>query len=141
MGAGSAKERGRPTVDGAGQLAGDRPRLGARASAEVPVGGEGAEPHHLFELLEAVLPQVPQYRQAAVTARDFEPGERVEVDYAGDTLEWVEPSTGEIRKAFVFVAGLGFSQLLFAWAAADTRSANWPGCHRRMFAFYGGVAS
>jgi transposase len=82
----------------------------------------------------------PQYRQAAVTARDFEPGERVEVDYAGDTLEWVELSTGEIHKAFVFVAGLGFSQLLFAWAAADTRSANWLGCHRRMFAFYGGVA-
>jgi len=82
----------------------------------------------------------PQYRQAAVTARDFEPGERVEVDYAGDTIEWVELSTGEIHKAFVFVAGLGFSQLLFAWAAADTKSANWLGCHRRMFAFYGGVA-
>jgi transposase len=82
----------------------------------------------------------PQYRQAAVTARDFEPAERVEVDYAGDTLEWVELGTGELRKAYVFVAGLGFSQLLFAWAAADTRSANWLGCHRRMFAFYGGVA-
>ncbi len=81
----------------------------------------------------------PQYRQATVTARDFEPGERVEVDYAGDTIEWIE-STGEIRKAYVFVAGLGFSQMLFAWAAEDTRSANWLGCHRRMFAFYGGVA-
>ena len=54
----------------------------------------------------------PQYRQATVTARDFEPGERVEVDYAGDALEWIELSTGEIRKAYVFVAGLGFSQLL-----------------------------
>jgi hypothetical protein len=82
----------------------------------------------------------PQYRQAAVTARDFEPGERVEVDYAGDTLEWIDLSTGEIRKAYVFVAGLGFSQLLFAWAAEDTKSRNWLGSHRRMFAFYGGVA-
>ena len=82
----------------------------------------------------------PQYRQAAVTAREFQPGERVEVDYAGDTLEWVELSTGEIRKAYVFVAGLGFSQLLFAWAAEDTKSLNWLACHRRMFAFYGGVA-
>jgi len=61
----------------------------------------------------------PQYRQATVTAREFAPGERVEVDYAGDTLEWIEPKTGEIRKAYVFVAGLGFSQLLFAWAAED----------------------
>jgi hypothetical protein len=82
----------------------------------------------------------PQYRQAAVTARDFDPGERVEVDYAGDTLEWIDLSTGEIRKAYVFVAGLGFSQLLFAWAAEDTRSRNWLTAHRRMFEFYGGVA-
>jgi hypothetical protein len=29
----------------------------------------------------------PQYRQASVTAREFDPGERVEVDYAGDALE------------------------------------------------------
>jgi len=82
----------------------------------------------------------PQYRDAAVTARDFEPGERVEVDYAGDSIEWIDLSTGEIRKAYVFVSGLGFSQLLFAWAAEDTRSRNWLTAHRRMFEFYGGVA-
>jgi hypothetical protein len=29
-----------------------------------------------------------------VTAREFEPGKRVEVDYAGDTLEWIELATG-----------------------------------------------
>jgi transposase len=82
----------------------------------------------------------PQYRQATVTAREFDPGERVEVDYAGDTLEWIELKTGEIRKAYVFVAGLGFSQLMFAWAAEDMKSRNWLGAHRRMFRFYGGVA-
>jgi transposase len=81
----------------------------------------------------------PQYRQASVTAREFEPGERVEVDYAGDALEWFDLKTGEIHKAYVFVAGLGFSQLLFARAAEDMKSRNWLGCHRRMFAFYGGV--
>ena len=81
----------------------------------------------------------PQYREATVTAREFEPGERVEVDYAGDPIEWIEIKTGEIRKAYVFVAGLGFSQLLFAWAAEDMKSRNWLGCHRRMFAYYGGV--
>ena len=40
----------------------------------------------------------PQYRAASVTAREFEPGERVEVDYAGDPIEWIEIKTGEIRK-------------------------------------------
>jgi hypothetical protein len=81
----------------------------------------------------------PQYRHAGVTAREFDPGERVEVDYAGDALEWIELKSGEIRKAYVFVAGLGFSQLLFAWGAEDMKSRNWLGAHRRMFNFYGGV--
>ena len=81
----------------------------------------------------------PQYREATITAREFEPGERVEVDYAGDPIEWYEIKTGEIHKAYVFVSGLGFSQLLFAWAAEDMKSRNWLGCHRRMFAYYGGV--
>ena len=90
--------------------------------AAVPLGGEGAEPHHVFQLLEAVLPQAPQYREASVTAREFAPGERVEVDYAGEPLEWIELKSGEIRKAWVFVAGLGFSQLLFAWAAEGMRA-------------------
>lgn len=74
-----------------------------------------------------------------MAARDFTPGERVEVDYAGDTIEYVELKTGEIHKAYVFVADLGFSQLLFAWAAEDMKSPNWLGCHRRMYAYYGGV--
>jgi transposase len=82
----------------------------------------------------------PQYRKASVTAREFEPGERVEVDYAGDPIEWVNFKTGEIQKAYVFVSGLGFSQLLFAWASEDMKSRNWLGAHRRMFNFYGGVA-
>jgi transposase len=82
----------------------------------------------------------PQYRQASVTVREFEPGERVEVDYAGDTLEWIDLKSGEIRRAYVFVSGLGFSQLLFSWAADDMKSRNWLGAHRRMFSFYGGVA-
>jgi hypothetical protein len=81
----------------------------------------------------------PQYREASVTAREFAPGERVEVDYAGDALEWVDLKTGQIHKAYVFVAGLGFSQLLFAWAAEDMKSRNWLGCHRRMFTYYGGA--
>jgi len=33
--------------------------------------------------------------------------------------------TGEVEPAWVFVAGLGCSQLLFAWAADDRKSRNW----------------
>jgi transposase len=81
----------------------------------------------------------PELRQASVTAREFAPGERVEVDYAGDPLEWVDVRTGELHPAWVFVAGLGCSQLLFAWAAEDMKSRNWLDSHQRMYAFYGGV--
>ena len=81
----------------------------------------------------------PQYREATVTAREFVGGERVEVDWAGDPLEWVDFKSGEIRKAWVFVAGLGFSQLLFARATEDMKSRSWLGCHRRMYAYFGGV--
>ena len=59
----------------------------------------------------------------------------MEVDYA------IEVRTGEIRRAWVFVAGLGLSQLLLAWAAEDMNSRNWLSCHRRMFAYYGGRAA
>lgn len=81
----------------------------------------------------------PEYRQASVTAREFMPGERVEVDYAGDTMEWVDLVSGEIHAAYVFIGALGFSQLLFAHAAEDMKSRNWLGSHRRLFEFYGGV--
>lgn len=81
----------------------------------------------------------PQYREASITLREFAPGERVEVDYAGDKIEWIDLKTGEIRGAVVFVAGLGFSQLLFAWASDDMKSKNWLAAHRRMYEAYGGV--
>ena len=61
------------------------------------------------------------------------------MDYAGDTLEWVDLRSGELHEVYVFVAALGFSQLLFAWAAEDMKSRNWLASHRRMYAYYGGV--
>lgn len=81
----------------------------------------------------------PELREATVIAREFAPGERVEVDYAGDPIAWLDLRTGELCEAWVFVAGLGFSQLLFAWAAEDMKSRNWLDAHQRMYAFYGGV--
>ena len=45
----------------------------------------------------------PHLRTAAVTLREFSPGERAEVDYAGSKIEWVDIRTGEIFEAPVFV--------------------------------------
>jgi hypothetical protein len=61
----------------------------------------------------------------------------VKVDYAGDPIEWIDLKSGEIHKAYVFVAGLGFRQLVFAWAAEDMKRRNRLGAHRCMFVYYG----
>ena len=81
----------------------------------------------------------PELRAATATTREFAPAERVEVDYAGDPIHWVDLKTGEVHAAPVFVAGLGLSQLLFARAADDMKGRNWLECHQRMYGFYGGV--
>ena len=81
----------------------------------------------------------PMLLNASVTLREFAPGERCEVDYAGDRIEWMDLKTGEIHAAPVFVAALGFSQLLFAWASDDMKSRNWLSAHRRMFEAFKGV--
>ncbi len=86
---------------------------------KVHLGGESPVTDDLLQFLQFYR-MFPQYRHASVTAREFDPG--VEVDYAGDALKWIELKTGEVRKAYAFVAGLGFSQLLFAWAAEDMKS-------------------
>lgn len=81
----------------------------------------------------------PQLKLGSVTLRDFEPGERAEVDWAGGKVEWLETRTGEIKEALVFVGILGFSQLIFSHASEDMKSRQFLNCHRLMYEFFGGV--
>lgn len=81
----------------------------------------------------------PGLMKASVTLREFSPGDTCEVDWAGDKPEWLDLRTGEIRQAHVFLGVLGFSQLIFAWAAENEQSVNWLGAHRRMYEAFGGV--
>ena len=48
--------------------------------------------------------------------RDFKPGERAEVDWAGGTIPFMHPKTLKIEQAQIFIGILGFSQLVFAQA-------------------------
>lgn len=77
--------------------------------------------------------------QATVTLRTFKAGEYCEVDYAGDTIKWLDRQTGGIRAAHVFVGILCFSQKIFAIAHENEKKPNWLDAHRRMFEFYGAV--
>ena len=65
-------------------------------------------------------------------------GERMLVDYAGQTVPVIDPETGELRQAQVFVAVLGASSYTFAEATWTQTLTLWTASHVRAFAFYGG---
>ena len=67
-------------------------------------------------------------------------GEKLFVDYAGQTAEVVDRATGEVRSAQVFVAVLGASSYTFAEAAWSQQLSDWIGSHVRAFEFFGGVS-
>ncbi len=66
-------------------------------------------------------------------------GEKLFVDYAGQTLPIVNAQTGEISEAQIFVAVLGASSYTFAEATLSQNLPDWLGSHRRAFEFFGGV--
>lgn len=66
-------------------------------------------------------------------------GEKLFVDYCGPTTAVVNPDTGELREAQVFVAVLGASSYTYAEATWSQGLPDWIGSHVRAFAFYGGV--
>jgi len=66
-------------------------------------------------------------------------GEKMFVDYAGQSIQVTEPHTGEIRQVQIFVAVLGSSNYTYAEATWDQGLANWIGSHVRAFEYFGGV--
>lgn len=66
-------------------------------------------------------------------------GEKLFVDYAGQTIPIVCGNTGEVRFAQIFVAVMGASHYVFCEATLSQRLPDWLGSHARAFAFLGGV--
>src|SRR5271170_6207678 len=74
------------------------------------------------------------------TMRQAHPaGERMFVDYAGQTVEVIDGATGEIRRAQIFVAALGASNFTYAEARWTQALPDWIGCHVGAFSTFGGV--
>jgi transposase len=74
------------------------------------------------------------------TMRQAHPaGERMFVDYAGQTVDLIDPGTGEVRPAQIFVAVMGASNYTYAEATATQSLPDWIGAHVRALAFMGGV--
>ena len=74
-----------------------------------------------------------------VMRQDHRAGEKLFVDYAGQTVPVTDRATGEIRDAQVFVAVLGASNYTYAEATWSQALPDWIGSHVRTFGFLGGV--
>jgi transposase len=66
-------------------------------------------------------------------------GERLFVDYAGQTMPIVDPATGEVSHAQIFVAVLGASNYTFACATLRQTMVDWVGAMVDALEFIGGV--
>jgi transposase len=66
-------------------------------------------------------------------------GEKLFVDYAGQTVEVIDGVTGEVRRAQIFVAALGASNFTYAEARWTQALPDWIGCHVGAFTSFGGV--
>ncbi len=67
-------------------------------------------------------------------------GEKMFVDYAGQTIGVTDPETGEVTELQVFVATLGASNFTYCEAHASQDLRCWTMAHMRAFEYFGGVA-
>jgi len=70
---------------------------------------------------------------------DHKAGDKVYVDYAGEKLYFVDPNTGEVIKAEVFLAILGASQLTYMEATMTQQKEDFIGSCERSMHYFGGV--
>lgn len=66
-------------------------------------------------------------------------GEKLFVDYAGQTMSVVDRATGEIKQAQIFVACSGASNYTYAEATWTQTLPDWIASHVRTFAFMDGI--
>lgn len=68
------------------------------------------------------------------------PGEQVEVDWAGDPAQIIDPDTGEIIEASIFVGVMTYSQYAYVEAFINEKQQAWITAHIHMYQYFGGVA-
>lgn len=84
------------------------------------------------------------YRKYANTTKatmhiNRKPGEQLEVDWAGQTAQIIDHTTGEIIKAYVFVGVLSCSQYAYVEAFLSQNQECWIVAHVNAYKFFGGV--
>lgn len=77
--------------------------------------------------------------QDVVLRQEHRAGEKMFVDWAGDTIPIHDPRTGEITPASLFVAVLGASTYTFARATLSQDLGNWVDCHVAALEYFQGA--
>ena len=105
----------------------------------------------LWSEYRALFPQGYQYSQFCERYRQYQkkldvvlrkiyrPGEHCFVDYAGPTVPVIDPTTGAIQHAQVFVAVLGYSNYTFAELHPQQTATWWIQGHIHAFDYFAGV--
>jgi transposase len=75
----------------------------------------------------------------AVMRQEHRAGEKLFVDFAGQTLPIIDPQTGAISRAQLFVAVLGASNYTYAEVVPTQELPHWIACHVHALEFFGGV--
>jgi transposase len=70
---------------------------------------------------------------------DHKVGDKMYVDFAGGKLPFIDPETGEVIEAEVFVSILGASQLTYVEATASQKQEDFIQCCENALYYYGGV--
>jgi len=78
-------------------------------------------------------------KQAFSLRQEHRAGEKLFVDYAGDTIPITDPLTGLVTPGNLFVAVLGCSNLTYAEVTPTQRLPDWIGAHVRTLEFMRGV--
>ncbi len=68
------------------------------------------------------------------------PGDSIEVDYSGDSIPILVPSTGEILKTELFIGVLSFSSYIYAEFTYSQKLEDFLRSHVNMFKYFGGVS-
>ena len=71
--------------------------------------------------------------------QQYKAGEKLFVDYAGQTVPITDPLTGTVSDAQIFIAVLGASNYTYAEASLSQNLPSWITAHVHAFEFFGGV--
>jgi transposase len=105
----------------------------------------------LWEEYKEIYPEGIMYTQFCERYKNFKKnnrltmhiehkaGQEMQVDWAGQTLKYIDTATGEIKAAYIFVAVLPASAYPFVYAYGDKKLASYIDAHVRSFEYFGGV--